>query len=112
MGLRITSSIVSVLCAWVLWEKWISHNPGQPTARLVQAMQETKTLAECRTAMQEAANQRATKFRNTYKDPKWDVLSSEYSTAVYEKGKGGAHVTQEYAFYCLPPTVDPYHDSR
>jgi hypothetical protein len=111
MRLRVSGTLLSLFCAWVLWEKWIAHNPGHPAARLVQAMQETKTLTECRTAMQEAANQRAAKFRNIYEEAKWDVMSNDYSTAVYEKGKGNSP-TQEYAFYCLPSTVDPYQDPR
>jgi hypothetical protein len=110
MRLRMTASILTVLCTWVLWEKWIAHSEGEPTARLVQAVLETSTLSECRAAAPGFAKERADRFRGAYKEPDYTVLSNESSAMLLYKN--GKKTPQQYVFYCLPPTVDPYQDPR
>jgi hypothetical protein len=112
MRLRIAASMLTLLCSWVLWEKWISHNVGEPTARLVQAVLETKTLSECRAASPDFVKQRADLFRNSYKEPDYAVVTNDYSTILVQKSKSEKQIPQQYVFYCLPSTVDPYKDPR
>lgn len=108
MRLQMTASVLTVLCAWVLWEKWIYQNPGEPTARIIQAVLETKTLDECRAATPGFAKERAEGFRRVYKEPEYAVTSGDYAAILTHKQK----VHQQYLFYCLPPTADPYKDPQ
>ena len=110
MGLRITSSILSVLCAWVLWEKWIVHNPGEATQRIVEAVAESKTLAECRAALPEFSKKRAAGFRVAYKEPDYAVHEGDFAALLTDKRRKATF--QQYVYYCLPSTVDPYKDPQ
>lgn len=110
MSLRMTASILTVLCSWVLWEKWIYQPEGEPTQRLVQAVLETKTLSECRAASPDFAQRRATLFKNSYKEPEYGVVAGDFSAILINKGK--KLTLQQYIWYCLPSTVDPYRDPQ
>jgi len=110
MRLRITASVLTLLCSWILWEKWTVHNPGEPTQRLVEAVSESKTLEECRAASPGFAKQRAVRFRSVYKEPEYAVTEGDFAALLIDKRRKTTFM--EYAYYCLPPTVDPYRDTR
>ena len=110
MRLRMAANLVMLLCSWVLWEKWTIHNPGEQTQRLVDAVSESKTLEECRAASPAIAKKRAARFRNVYKEPDYAVTEGDFAAILIDKHRKSA--AQEYAYYCLPSTVDPYHDTR
>jgi len=109
MSQRMTASVLSVFCAWVLWEKWILHNPGEATQRIVQAIAESPTLAECRAASPDFAKKRAGGFK-VYKDSEYSVTVGEFAAILFDKRRKAT--LQEYVYYCLPPTVDPYKDPQ
>ena len=108
MGLRITASLLSLLCSWVLWEKLIVH--GAEAKKIIQAVYEAKSLSECRAAVPDSIKQREIDLKKTYKEPKFNIMSNETGTWVSSEQVGKTVV--EYVFYCLPSTVDPYHDTR
>lgn len=110
MRLRMTASLLSVLCSWVLWEKWILQNAGEPTARIVQAVAEAETLAECRAVSPGFAKERATMFRMSYKDSEYGIMASEFAAILINKSNN--QTSQQYVYYCLPLTVDPYKDPQ
>ena len=110
MRLRIAASIFTMLCTWVLWEMWIAHSEGEPTTRLIQAVLESNKLSECRAAAQGFSKERADHFRGAFKEPDYTVLSNDSSAMLFQKN--GKKTPQQYVFYCLPPTVNPYQDSR
>ena len=110
MQLRMTASALTLLCSWVLWEKWILHNPGESTQRLVEAVSESKTLEECRGATPDFTKQRATRLRNAYKEADYTVNQGEFGVILFDKRRKSTSL--EYVYYCLPSTVDPYHDPR
>jgi len=110
MRLRVAANLLSLFCAWVLWEKWISHHPGEATQRIVQAVAESITLAECRAASPDFAKKRVAGFRVAYKEPNYAVHEGESAAFVVDKRR--KTTVQEYVYYCLPPTVDPYKDPQ
>jgi hypothetical protein len=110
MRSRMTASVLSALCAWVLWEKWIVHNPGQATQRIIEAVSESKTLAECRADAPSFAKQRADRLRNSYKEADYAVTEGNFGAILFDKHRKST--SMEYVFYCLPPTVDPYRDPQ
>lgn len=109
MRFRIVANLLSVLCAWILWEKWILQNPGEPTARVIQAVLEAKTLEECRDAAPGFAKKRAEGLSLAHKAPEYSVTTGNFSAILLQKRqKGSPDTPQQYLFYCLPPTVDPF----
>jgi hypothetical protein len=92
MNLRMTANLVVLPVSWILWEKWIAHNP-------------------------DSANQQATNSGTPLRHRSGAGDSNDYSTTVYETGKGDKiqggdnpgrdKMPQEYAFYCLLSSVDP-----
>ena len=111
MRLRMTANLLTLLCAWVLWEKWISHVGPEPV-RLVQAVLETNTLSECRAAAPDFVKGRADRFRSTFKEPEYIVTTHDFSAMLLHKNGKTQTTPQQYVFYCLPPTVDPYKDPQ
>jgi hypothetical protein len=61
MRLHITASLLTLLCSWVLWEKWIDYNVSG-SVRVIQAVFEAQSLVECRTAMPDFIKQREAGF--------------------------------------------------
>jgi hypothetical protein len=110
MRLHIAGSLLSVLCAWVLWEKWIVHNTGEATQRIIQAVSEAKTLDECRTAMPTFVKNRTEGFRKAYKESDYGVIEGPFGVSLTDKQRKAT--TQHYVFYCLPSTLDPYHEPQ
>jgi hypothetical protein len=110
MRLRKTASVLTVLCSWILWEKWTLNNPGEQTQRTINAVYESKTLEECRGASPEIAKRRANGFRTGYKEPDYTVTQGDFEAILFDKRRKTTFM--EYSYYCLPPTVDPYRDTR
>ena len=114
MNLRVLASMLTVLCSWVLWEKGIVHDVGHQ--KIIEAVFEGKSLTECRAAFPDLVKQKAAKLKESYKDDsEYSVVSNENSTSLLRRGKKGdkdGGALQQYIYYCLPPTVDPYHDTR
>jgi hypothetical protein len=110
MRLRMTASLVTVLCAWVLWEKWVLHHSETGSAPVIQAVYEAGTLLDCRKAMPAFIEDKAKGFKEAYKGPEHTVLSGPYA-AILMRQRDNKEL-QEYHYYCLPSTVDPYHDPR
>jgi len=107
MKLRISASLLNALCAWVLWEKWIHHTTGEVTQRIIQAVSETQTLEECRTALPSFVKNRAEGFRKGYKEPDYEIAEGPLAAFLIDKKRKST--AQQYMFYCLPSTLDPYH---
>jgi hypothetical protein len=63
MNLRMTANLVVLPVSWILWEKWIAHNP-------------------------DSANQQATNSGTPLRHRSGAGDSNDYSTTVYETGKG------------------------
>ena len=114
MNLRLLASMLTVLCSWVVWEKWIVHEVEHK--KVIEAVFEGNSLSECRAAIPDLVKQRAAKFIQTYKqEPEYYVLSNEISVILSRRGKKGEKdggAVQQYIYYCLPFAVDPYNDSR
>jgi hypothetical protein len=104
MRLRMTASLLTVLCAWVLWEKWINHSQGG--APVIQAVYEAGTLLECRKAMPDFIKEKVTGFKQAYKEPEHQITGGPYAAFVMSQRE--KRMLQEYEYYCLPSTVDPY----
>lgn len=107
---RMTASLVMLLCSWVLWERFTVHNPGEATQHLVDAVAESNSLAECRAASPAQAKKRADVFRNAYKESEYAVTEGNNVAILTDKRRKSTYM--QYAYYCLPSTVDPYHDTR
>ncbi len=105
MRLRMAASILTLLCSWVLWEKWTVIQTGKNNQPLVEAVSESKTLAECRAAMPGFAKQRADWFRSRFDGPDYQIIAGD-SEVIFgdESHNRGEH----YVYYCLPSTIDPY----
>lgn len=110
MRMRMTVSVLTLLCSWVLWEKWTVHNPGAPTQHLIEAVSESKTLEECRAASPGFAKQRAAWFRMAYRESDYGVTEGDFAALLVDKHRKTTF--QEYAYYCLSPTINPYRDTR
>jgi hypothetical protein len=108
--MRLTATVLTVLCSWILWEKWILHNPGEATQRLVEAVSESKTLEECRAALPDVVKQRAMRLKTSYKESDYTVNQGDSGVILFDKRRKSTSL--EYVYYCLPSTVDPYHDPR
>ena len=103
MRLRMTASVLTVLCAWVLWEKAIFHDPGQATQRLVEAIAESKTLEECRAALRDSARKKEALLSAGYKEPDFVVQGDDSRAFVVDK-RYRKDIYREYVYFCLPPT--------
>ena len=108
MRLRLMASVLTLLCSWVLWEKWIFTDVEH--MKIIDAVFEGKSLSECRTASPDFVKERAASFQRSYKESEYVIISNENSTILSRRGK--KEVLQRYVYYCLPSTVDPYHDTR
>ena len=105
MRVRITASVLTVLCAWVLWEKHMS-NTG---VHEITAIQEMGMLLDCRKAIPDALKKAEVDLQERFKGPKYNVVRAHDGVILSDDGKTVRHA---YVYYCLPPTVDPYHDPR
>ena len=109
MRLRVAASVLTLLCSWVMWEKWtyIDHGPS-----VITAVQETGTLLDCRKTIPNAIEQAVSNFQKHYKEQDYTIHSDKNAAFVTEKKGRLETVLQRYIYYCLPSTVDPYHDPR
>ena len=86
------------------------HNPGQATQRIVEAVSESKTLAECRAEAPSFVKQRAARLRDAFKEADYAVTEGNFGGILFDKHRKST--SQEYLYYCLPPTIDPYRDPQ
>ena len=109
MRLRMTASIQTLLCSWVLWEKWIMLQAGKSDQRTVVAVSESDTLAECQGGMHAHARVRAGYLREAYTGPDYGIMISDSKVVLSDETHA---TTVQYVYYCLPSTIDPYRDPQ
>jgi hypothetical protein len=105
MRLRMTASLLTLLCSWVLWEKWSEVFPDKGRAPVIQAVLETQSLADCRKAMPNFIKEKALGFKRVYKEPEHQILEGPYAAMVSSEKN---NMAQAYEYSCLPSTLDPY----
>lgn len=107
MRLRIAANLLSLWCAWVLWEHWTVFAVGVPS-REVDAVSETQSLGECHRVIPDFIEMRENRFRDDFKEPNFAITKGHKVVAVMS----GEQVVQEYVYECLPSSVSPYHVDR
>lgn len=110
MRLRMTASVLTLLCSWILWEKWTVQGTGETPQYLVEAVSESKSLEECRAAAAGFAKQRTAEFRNAYKESEYMAIEKNFVASLFDKRRNTFFM--KYTYYCLPPTIDPYRDTH
>lgn len=111
MRWRTTASVLTLLCSWVLWEKWIFYNPGPE--RIIEAVYEDSTLSGCRAAMPKFIKEKVIEKRESYSEREYTVTQAGATVSVMHwKDKNHPSHVERTLYYCLPSTVDPYHDPR
>ena len=87
MSLRITASMLTLLCSWVLWEKQILYKPGPPgTERFITAVHESSTLLDCRIAMPKFSKEKAAEKRESYPEREYSVTHGDTVVTVMVRG--------------------------
>lgn len=107
MRFRIAANLLSLWCAWVLWEHWTVSVAGAPS-REVEAISENQSLAECRGLIPDSIKQRETELRDEFTKPNFAIKKGKKVVMV----TAGEQVVQEYVFECLPSSVSPYRVER
>jgi hypothetical protein len=96
MRLRIAASMLSLFCAWIMWEEG-------PTG--VQAVHETKSLSDCRKGIQDFVHEKEIGLKKRFKEPDYTVIRSGQNSIYARHRREGT--VEGYAYRCLTPELDP-----
>lgn len=111
MLMRLTGTLLSFFCAWILWEKTSFYNPGPhgSSHHLVNATGEMENLAECKEQMQSALAAMFETLKKQYGNSEFAIhLVNDVIVQMRPLDKGGDFMAMKIKYSCLTPTMDPH----
>lgn len=106
MRVRIAANLLSLFCAWILWEKSIAPNSNPE----IHAMWEGKSLDECRKAAPDFAGKKKEELEMMFGDRAKFKVGRSTTSAYVTSTETSFRTTVNYE--CLPSSVSPYYDPR